>query len=199
MGGAVNEGAGSTGMPVPPDLVEMGFLRGAYGLQGWVHVQPHSGEAEVLRGSHQWWLLRPGAEAVCASAAGPLGVTGVRVQGAGLVAKWRGCDDPEAAQALKGWRIAVSRSDFPRLPPGQYYWVDLVGAVVVNREEVQLGVVRGLRSNGVHDLLEVEPTADGAGGEPQGKALLLIPMVAAYIDSVDLGAGRIRVDWDAQW
>jgi 16S rRNA processing protein RimM len=118
-------------------------------------------------------------------------VSGVRAQGAGLVVKWQGCEDPEAAQAFKGWRIAVPRSEFPRLPKGQFYWVDLIGAQVVNRSGLVLGTVQGLRNNGAHDLLEVECAGTTSP--------TLIPMVAAYLDGIDLAEGRIRVDWDAAW
>jgi len=118
-------------------------------------------------------------------------ITAVRAQGAGLVAKWQGCEDPEAAQAMKGWRVAVSRGQFPRLPAGQFYWVDLIGAQVVNRSGLVLGTVQGLRNNGAHDLLEVE-----RHGAP---IPALIPMVAAYLDGIDLPERRIRVDWDAAW
>jgi len=191
---------------VPADLVEVGFLRGAYGLQGWVHVQPHSADAQVLRGVRQWWLCRPGPAAPASGKAGgsenatPLDITGVRSQGAALVAKWHGCDDPESAQALKGCGIAVSRASFPRLPQGQYYWVDLVGAQVVNRGGAQLGVVASLRSNGAHDLLEIArvPGARAGVADP-AQAMLLIPMVPSYIDGVDLEDRVIRVDWEADW
>ena len=182
---------------MPADLVEVGFLRGAYGLQGWVHVQPHSGDAQVLRGARQWWLQRP----VVAGRPGgqepavPLEITGVRAQGSALVAKWQGCDDPESAQALKGCGIAVSRASFPRLPAGQYYWVDLVGARVVNRSGAELGVVGGLRNNGAHDLLEVVP----AGSTADAGAMFLVPMVPAYVDAVDLAERQVRVDWEADW
>ncbi len=215
---------------VPTDLIEVGFLRGAYGLQGWVHVQPHSGDADVLRGVRQWWLRQKKTAASprgsLPDAAALLEISGIRAQGTGLVAKWQGCDDPETAEALKGCSIAVSRSSFPRLPQGQYYWVDLVGARVVNRTGLQLGVVGGLRNNGAHDLLEVlRPAPDGAGGsgDNAGAAdgatagatdgvsddatvgagpapgILLIPMVAAYVDGVELAARRIRVDWEPDW
>lgn len=194
---------------IPADLIEVGFLRGAYGLQGWVHVQPHSGDADVLRGARQWWLRRPKAAMARATgdeAAAILEITGVRSQGAGLVAKWQGCDDPETAEALKGCGIAVSRASFPRLPQGQYYWVDLVGSQVVNRGGEPLGIVSGLRSNGAHDLLEVQrrtPLPAGAapeqGGGQAAQAVLLIPMVPAYVDGVELAARRIRVDWEADW
>lgn len=177
---------------VPADLVEVGFLRGAYGLQGWVHVQPHSGDAQVLRGARQWWLRRPAREGDSGgnAPAVPLAITGVRTQGAALVAKWQGCDDPESAQALKGCGIAVSRASFPPLPQGQYYWIDLFGARVVNRGGAELGVVAGLRNNGAHDLLEVNAVAG---------AMFLIPMVPAYVDAVDLPARQVQVDWEADW
>ncbi len=177
----------------PEDLVEMGFVRGSYGLQGWVHVQPHSGEAQVLRSARRWWMLPARAGEVAQA----LQLTGVRSQGAALVAKWRGCEDPESAQACTGRAVAVSRADFPALPEGQYYWVDLVGAAVINRGGQHLGSVRELRSNGVHDLLVVDPAA--AEGADAGRDALLIPMVAAYVDGIDIDERRIRVDWDLQW
>jgi 16S rRNA processing protein RimM len=218
---------------VPADLIEVGFLRGAYGLQGWVHVQPHSGDALVLRGARQWWLRRPSASVTAGSKAGgnaavnatpnatadaaasaggnrsgdaavPVEITGMRAQGAALVAKWHGCDDPESAQSLKGWGIAVSRAGFPRLPQGQYYWVDLVGARVVNRGGAELGVVSGVRSNGAHDLLEVGAVVVAQASVPANApatpvAMMLIPMVPSYVDDVDLEARVIRVDWEADW
>ena len=190
---------------VPDDLVELGFLRGAYGLKGWVHVQPHSGDAQVLRGTRQWWLQRTTAGPGTGAPAGdvwamPVDITGVRAQGSALVAKWQGCDDPEAAQALKGCGIAVSRASFPRLPQGQYYWVDLVGAKVVNRGGMNLGVVASLRSNGVHDLLEIAGVVAVQDPAPAASAaMFLIPMVPSYVDDVDLEARVIRVDWEADW
>jgi len=191
----MERGATPSSTEAVTDLVELGQLRGAYGLQGWTHVQPYTSDGEVLRAARQWWLLRPGAASRAGEALGPVEVTGVRTQGAGLVAKWRGCDAREAAQTFKGWRVAVSRRAFPPLPQGQYYWVDLIGALVVNRSGQQLGIVRALRSNGVQDLLEVMRTdTQETVTDP-----ILIPMVAAYVEEVDLAAHRIRVDWEAQW
>lgn len=187
--------AACQGPGVAQDLVELGWLRGAYGLRGWTHVQPYASEGEVLRATRQWWLLRPGAAARADSAWGPVEVTGVRTQGAGLVAKWRGCEAREAAQAFKGWRVAVPRTAFPPLPAGQYYWVDLIGAAVVNRSGQRLGVVRGLRSNGAQDLLEVERT----DAQETASSPILIPMVAAYVETVEVAEKLIRVDWDAHW
>ena len=107
------------------------------------------------------------------------------------MAKWEGCDSPEAADALKGAPIAVARSDFPRLQGQEYYWVDLIGLQVINRHERKLGVVKALRFSAAHDLLEIEPAWQGAE--------ILVPVVGDYIDSIDLDAGTIRVNWEPEW
>jgi len=101
----------------------------------------------VLRSTRRWWL-------VSSEGTRRLEVSAVRRQGAGLVAKWAGCDSPEAAEALKGAQVAVARCDFPRLGKGEYYWVDLIGLRVINRSERELGTVKGLRPSAAHDLLE---------------------------------------------
>jgi 16S rRNA processing protein RimM len=156
-------------------------------LNGWAHVQAHSEDGEALRQSRTWWLHPPGE----ATVARRIEIVSVRRHGAGFVAKWQGCDDPETAQGFKGWRVAASRAGFPPLPEGQYYWVDLIGASVVNRRGQLLGQVSGLRNNGAHDLLEVRRA--GAGGE------MLIPVAGGFVESVDLAGGRIAVDWEADW
>ena len=107
------------------------------------------------------------------------------------MAKWDGCDTPEAAEALKGAPIAVARSDFPPLHGQQYYWVDLIGLQVFNRDNRKLGVVKGLRSSAAHDLLEIEATSQGAE--------ILVPLVGDFVDGIDLDTGTIRVNWEPEW
>ncbi len=169
-----------SGQP-PGDLVELGVLRGAYGVRGWVRVQPYSSQATVLRSASQWWLIGDGALSVEAS--------GVRRQGASLVAKLHGCETPEHAEALRGRVIAVSRASFPPAGEGEVYWVDLIGARVVNRRGIELGTVAEVTNNGAQDLLEVK----------QGERLLLLPMVEQYVDEVDLTQRMLKVDWEVDW
>jgi 16S rRNA processing protein RimM len=170
-------------------LIELGRVRGAYGVRGWVKVAPHTPSAEVLRTNRRWWLLEATGER-------EVQVSAVRRQGAGLVAKWDGCDSPEAADALKGTAIAVARRDFPPLPVEEFYWVDLIGLQVINRRKQMLGVVKGLRASAGHDVLEIEPAT--RVGQKQG-AQILVPMVGDFIDGIDLQAGTICVNWEPEW
>jgi len=159
-------------------------VRGAYGVRGWVKVAPHTPLAEVLLATRRWWLLGDGS-------AHELRVSAVRRQGAALVAKWEGCDSPEAADALKGAGIAVARGDFPQLAANEYYWVDLIGLQVIDRRGRKLGSVKGLRACAAHDLLEIEPVSPGSE--------ILVPMVGEFVDNVDVVAGEIHVNWEPEW
>jgi 16S rRNA processing protein RimM len=166
----------------PEDLVELGAVRGAYGIKGWVRIAPFDAEGLVLQSRRHWWLKR-GAHCE------PITVSALRRHGGLLLAKWEGCETPEAAEALKGATVAVARSEFPPAAAGEYYWIDLIGARVVNRAAVELGTVTGLRNYGAQDLLEVS----GAAGT------LLVPLVEGYVEAIDTAHKLIRVDWEADW
>lgn len=168
-------------------LVDLGAVRGAYGIKGWVKIAPFSPDADVLLKAREWWLNAEG------QAPRALQVQSVRRHGATVVAKWEGFEVPEQCNALKGTTVAVDRAVFAPLPKGQWYWVDLIGARVLNRAEVVLGQVSGVQNNGAQDLMEVKPLADSKN------AGLLIPMISAYVDEVNVDQGVVRVDWELDW
>lgn len=93
--------------------------------------------------------------------------------------------------ALQGSEVGVPRDRFPAAEEGEYYWIDLQGMQVVNREGVHLGMVDSLFSNGAHSVLVVRSGV--------GKGEWLIPFVAAFVDDVDEATRRIRVDWRPEW
>jgi 16S rRNA processing protein RimM len=126
-----------------------------------------------------------------------VGVTEVKPHTDGLVAQLEGVDDRNAAEALKGVRIYLPRSAFPATPEGEYYWVDLIGLDVVNREGVHLGVVRDLMATGPNSVLVLEYTDTVDGVEQVAERM--IPFVAAYIDKVDKAERRITADWQPDY
>jgi 16S rRNA processing protein RimM len=181
----------------PADAVEVGRIVDAWGVQGGLRVQPFSGDPQALFSSRRWLLRPPEAAAAspkAASAGAPrlLHVSGAREQGDGIVANSRDLPDRNAAEALRGWRIFVSRGSFPSTAEDEYYWVDLIGLEVVNREGASLGTVADLMDTGAHSVLRV---TQAASGEPGREAERLIPFVAAYVDEVSLERRRITVDW----
>jgi 16S rRNA processing protein RimM len=105
-------------------------------------------------------------------------------------------DDRNAAESLRGARIFIPRSSFPTAADGEYYWVDLLGLQVVNREGLDLGQVRDLMSTGPQTVLVIEQVAEAEGGKPVER---MIPFVSAFVDGVDLPAKRITVDWQPDY
>ena len=185
--------------PCPADAVEVGRIGEAWGVKGWFRVHPHASEPQALFSSKRWYLKapdagvvkRPGGAAAMAHLPALLKIVQAKEHGDGVVAHAQEIDGRVAAEALRGARIFVSRSSFPTADPDEYYWVDLIGLEVFNREGQRLGEVLGLLDTGPQSVLRIGATQGAA--DPASE--ILIPFVAAYVDSVSLAQRRIVVDW----
>lgn len=178
---------------LPADAVEVGRILDAWGIKGWFKVMPYSASAEALFSSKRWFLLPPEKGARTFSGPVMLAVKEAKDHSDAVVASAHEVSDRNAAEALRGARIFVARSSFPTPDQNEYYWVDLIGLEVVNREGVALGTVRELMSTGPQSVLVVGYEQDGKPAER------MIPFVSAYVDAVDLPARRITVDWQPDY
>jgi 16S rRNA processing protein RimM len=178
---------------LPADLIEVGRIVGAWGIKGAFKVLAHASDPQALFSSKRWYLQAPDGprRPVVPSL---LRITQAREQAGVVVASAQEVDDRSAAEALTGARVFVPRSSFPTAGEGEYYWIDLIGLAVVNREGEAMGSVIDLIDTGVHSVLRVRRPDAAAHATPDA-AERLIPFVAAYIDKVDLGAKLIQVDW----
>ena len=178
---------------LPADAIEVGRIADAWGIKGWFKVLPHSADPQALFSSKRWFLQPSERGAKTFTGTVLLRIAEAKEHSDSVVARAHDVDDRSAAEALKGARVFVPRSSFPTADPDEYYWVDLLGLDVVNREGVALGQVRDLLSTGPQTVLVLEY-------EEAGKRLeRMIPFVAAYIDQVDLEGKRITVDWQPDY
>lgn len=189
---AASASSSPDGEPWPADAVEVGRVLGAWGVKGWIKMQPLGRDALALIGAKCWHLRPPDHGPAPTALPAALQVTQARRHGDSVVAQVADCADRSQAEALRGARVFVSRASFPRTHSDEYYWVDLIGAEVINREHQVLGKVTGLIDAGGSDVLCVQPPASGQTAR-QGEHL--IPFVSAYVDTVDVTARRIVVDW----
>lgn len=178
---------------LPADAIEVGRIADAWGIKGWFKVLPYSADPEALFSSKRWFLMPTEKGVKTFSGVAKLAITEAKIHSGTVVALARAVDDRNAAEALRGARIFVSRSSFPTAEKDEYYWVDLIGLSVVNREGVALGSVKELLSTGAQTVLVMDYEQDGKTLER------MIPFVAVYIDDVDLPARRILVDWQADF
>jgi 16S rRNA processing protein RimM len=174
---------------LPADAIEVGRIADAWGIKGWFKVLPHSADPQALFSSKRWYLQPAEKGTRTFSGTVLLRVREAREHSDSVIASAHEIDDRSAAESLKGARVFIPRSSFPTAAEDEYYWVDLIGLEVVNREGAVLGTVRELLSTGPQTVLVVPYEQDG---KPQDR---LIPFVSAYVDRVDLQGRRITVDW----
>ena len=163
---------------VDDPLIEIGSIVGLHGLAGWVKVRSWADPPQQLLSYR------------------PLYIDGSVVEefegkphGSNLLLRLDGYDDRTAVEPLVGKSVAVKRSQLPEPQPGEYYHVDLKGLAVVTTGGVKLGTVEDVMSTGANDVLVV-----------RGDRERLIPFTVGHaVVEVDLGDGRIVVDWDVDW
>lgn len=178
---------------LPADAIEVGRIADAWGIKGWFKVLPYSANPEALFSSKCWFLLPTEKGTKTFEGVGSLNIKEAKTHSDTVVACAHGVDDRNMADALRGARIFIAKSSFPVPQKDEYYWVDLIGLSVVNREGVALGQVCELLSTGPQTVLVIDDLVEG---QVQQR---MIPFVAAYVDDVDLVARRILVDWQPDY
>ena len=166
--------------------ITVGKTGAPYGVRGWVKVQSFTESAENLLDYEPWYLKSRTTESRESSTWVEASVLEAKIHGKGIIAKFEGCDDRDAALKMGGQEIAIHRDQLPEPENGEYYWIDLEGLEVKTMDDVSLGKVDHIEATGANDVLVVK-----------GERERLIPYVLDHIvREVNIDAGFIRVDWD---
>jgi 16S rRNA processing protein RimM len=113
---------------------------------------------------------------------------GLRVTGEskGLVIAWiDGVTDRNAAEALKGTQLFVSRDNLPETEEDEFLYSDLVGLKAEGVDGTVMGRVRGVANFGAGEVLDI--------GLAQGGSIM-VPFTRAAVPVVDVANGRLVVD-----
>jgi 16S rRNA processing protein RimM len=154
----------------------------AHGVQGQLRLQSYTEPPANLLDYKPWILVQDGREQLIERPSG-------RQAGQVLVIGVPGVTERDGAMALVGAEVYVERASLPKAAPGEYYWSDLEGLEVVTIEGTSLGRVSHLFATGANDVMVVK-----------GERQRLIPFLPdQVVRGVDLGAGRIEVDWDPEF
>ena len=180
------------------DLIVVGRIGTAYGVKGWAKIHPFSHYPDAMLHAQTWWIAPyiPNQDTFNATwqKVTPLEL---KPHGDAWVALCREWTDRTHVEQLKGWQIAVSRTDFPETDEDEFYWADLIGAQVINQQGIALGEVYALLESAAHTVLQIRSKvlSDNALGEDRE---YLIPFVSAFVGEVDVHSNpkTIVVDWD---
>lgn len=169
-------------------MIVLGRITAPFGIRGWVKIQVFGDDPQAWASMPRWWL---GAEEASPDAGWQARqIAECRQHGKGLVVRFDGIEDRNAAERLAGRYVGAPREALPKTATDEFYWADLIGLDVVNQAGVRLGRVADLVRTGAHEVLDVRDE-DGSRR--------LLPFVAAVIKEVDPAARRIRVDWGHDW
>ncbi|MBK6630175.1 MAG: ribosome maturation factor RimM [Betaproteobacteria bacterium] len=169
-------------------MIVLGRITAPFGVRGWVKIQTYGDAPQAWAKMPRWWS---GSEEQAADAtwlAMPLAEC--KPHGKGLVARFDGVEDCNAAEKLVGRYVGAPREALPNTAEDEYYWADLIGLEVVNLAGERLGRIAELVRAGAHEVIDVR---DESGNQR------LLPFVAAVIKEVDLSGRRIQVDWGRDW
>jgi 16S rRNA processing protein RimM len=162
--------------------IVLGRVAGPFGIRGWVKVASFTDPPLHVLDYPRWRAESAGGVAI------ELRPLEGRSHGKGLVVRLAGVDDRNAAEALGKLEFWVERAELPALSPGEHYRADLVGFEVVNLQGIRLG-----RVDGFLDMLAI-PVMVVVGERERW-----LPVGPGQLLRVDPDAGRITVDWDAEF
>lgn len=158
--------------------IPLGYISGVHGVKGWVKVFSYTQPKEAILEYQPWFV----GDQTCEVIQG-------RTQGQKLVAQLQGIDTRDQAVELIRQEISVYRNQLADLDDGEYYWTDLEGLDVYNKDGQHLGQVDRIMATGANDVLIVK-----------GDRERLIPFVQGqYITAVDIESSRLDVDWDPEF
>ena len=97
---------------------------------------------------------------------------------------------PEEARILTNHLVAIHRSQLPALKVGEFYWSDLQGLSVFNKENISLGKITEIQETGANPILFVVS---------EEKTRLIPYLKDSVILSIDIENQTMQVDWDADF
>ena len=160
----------------PSQRIVLAHVASAHGIKGDVVVRAHTGDPEDL-----------GAYGPLTDVSGnrQFEITQLKVTAKGVVVRFKGIADRNAAEALRGLELYVERSALPAAADGEYYHVDLIGLEAVSIAGENIGRVIAVQNFGAGEMLEIK--------RPSIKETEYVPFTDTYVPKVDISSGRVTV------
>ena len=159
-------------------LVEIGRIVGTHGLRGDLKVRLHAADPEVMQAAQLLYLRLPEGEMLTVE---PCRQTLHKGQ---VLLRLRGLESINQVEHLVGSLVKLPKNELPELVDDEYYWSQLKGFQVVDRQRGEIGFLQQMFTTAAHDVYVVK----GGYGE------VLIPAVGQFIEEINLEERRMLVD-----
>ena len=158
-------------------LLEIGRIVGTHGLRGDLKVRLNSGDPEFLLSLSNINLSLPTGEML------QLDISRKVLHKGQVLMRLHGYDNIDLVESMVGGQVLVAEALLPELDADEYYWKQLDGLQVVDRDLGVIGQLQDMFSSPAHDTYVVR----GKFGE------ILIPAVQQFIIGIDLDERTMQV------
>jgi len=165
-------------MQIAEPLLEIGDIVGTHGLRGDLKVRLKSGDPDLLLTLQHIYLRLPTGKVLNVS------ITRQILHKGRVLLRLQGYDSIDSAEPIVGSQLMLPEDMLPELSDDEYYWRQLEGLQVVDKQRGEVGKLRELLTTAAHDTYVV----NGCFGE------ILIPAVHQFILEIDLQVGVMHVD-----
>ncbi len=156
----------------------VGKINGFFGIQGWVKIFSYTKPRKNILEYQPWYFVDNETYKV-------IEITTGREQSKTIVAQVKGINNREEALQIIGKDLYINKDQLPELDNDAHYWYELTGFRVINKNEVDLGIVDYLVDTGSNHVLVTK-----------GETEYWIPYIEPFLVSVNKHKKVISVDWD---
>jgi 16S rRNA processing protein RimM len=154
--------------PREPDFLVFGKLRRAHGVRGEIPMEVYT---------HFPDLLTPGRVIYIGENHQPFRIESTRWKNTLILLKFEEISDRTEVSELTNQLVYVRTEEMPDLEAGEFYFHELIGLKVVDRDNHYLGEIVQILETGANDVYLIE--------DEQGQELLL-PAIEDVILEIDL-------------
>ncbi len=169
-----NRGSGASRRRPEPQYLAIARVARPFGVRGQLKIELLTEYPDQLDRLHTVYL-GPQAQ--------PRTVEEMRLHKEAALIKLAGCDDRDAAEALRGMLVQIALEDAVPLNEDEFYEHQIIGMDVIEDSGAYLGQVTEILSTGANDVYVVIG--------PEGE--LLLPAIHSVILEIDLEADQMTV------
>jgi len=158
--------------------VPVGTIPRTHGLKGEFKFHPFVTEPDILNNLHHLKLQGNQEQETEQDIESLRGIPGK------LIIKFKDINSIDDAESYKGHTILAPEADFKQLPKGEYYWFQIIGLNVYDKDGRHYGQVEEIIETGSNDVYVVR---DGVNE-------VLIPMIDWVVKKIDIEEKKLIFD-----
>jgi len=163
-----------------PDFLLIGKIVGVHGIRGNLKVHSYAESSAIFTSGNQIWVMdASGSET-------PFEIKQGAPHKKGILLSLHGIENRDAAEKLVNAGIFIDKSVLPGLEEGEYYWSEIIGLEVFEKDKEYLGRVASIFPTGSNDVYVVK--------HPDSGKETLVPALESVVESVDIEQGTMHVN-----